>query len=120
MTQIMKDLEASRGGAHRCSVDSDGAKGPERKWTSGGMMMTQWHCCQALVWNAGNARIEHSGRKILNCHHGNTRRPQCAIDKGRLGREVTGQSLDRFQCRESDRLKEALENWARRAEALVA
>ena len=120
MTQIMEDLEASRGGAHRCSVDSDGAKGPERKWTSGGMMMTKWHCGQALVWNAGNARIEHSGRKIQHGHHGNSRRPQCAIVEGRLGREVTGQSLDSFQCRESDRLKGALENRARRAEALVA
>ena len=55
-------------------VDSDWAKGPERKSTSGGMNDDQRHSGEALVQNASDACAQHGGSRVLRSRHGWQRR----------------------------------------------
>ena len=75
-------------------VDSDWAKGPERKSTSGGMMMINGTVVETLVQNASDACAEHGGSRVSRSRYGCSRRTWNAVNDGRIGRDHPSASLD--------------------------
>ena len=75
-------------------VDSNLAKGPERKSTSGRHDDDQRHCGETLVQNASDVCAEHGGNRVLRSRHGCSRGTWNAVDDGRLGRDHPRASLD--------------------------
>ena len=73
------------------NVDSNWASGPERKSTSGGMMMING---ETLVQNASDACVEHGRSRVLRSRHGCSGGTWNAVDDGRLGRDHPSASLD--------------------------
>ena len=86
-------------------VDSDWAKGPERKSTSGGTMMINGTVVKHGSRTQATRALEHGGSRVLRGDHGCSLRPWNAVDGGRPGSERAGTGLEGLQRCQSDRVE---------------
>ena len=116
MTWVMKPWKLDDEVNVDVHVDSDWAKGPDRKSTSGGMMMING----TVVKHWSRTQATRALSRVLRGRYRRCGRPWNAVNEDRLGFERAGAGLDGLQRRQSDCLEtRSREDQARGTEVFV-